>query len=62
MSDITSKHLYMAAALANPNLCTGTAPDWQIRAWFDGRGGVTREEIVARQAKDYADAMMKVFA
>lgn len=34
-------------------------PEWQLRAWFGGdAGGITREQIAARQAYEYADAML----
>ena len=46
-----------ACALGNPALCTGTAPDYDLRRWFGGRGGVTRMEIAAAQAYDFAAAM-----
>lgn len=52
---------YAAAALSNPALCTGQAQDYEIRAWFGKDAcGITRAQIVERQAHDYADAMMKV--
>lgn len=33
-------------------------PDWQLKAWFGDRGGVTREEIRAKASYAYADAML----
>lgn len=43
------------AALGNPALCTGEAPDYQLKHWFGPhRTGITREEIVIQQASDYA--------
>lgn len=52
---------FAAAALSNPALCTGQAQDYEIRAWFGKDAcGITRAQIVERQAHDYADAMMKV--
>lgn len=50
---------FAGQALANCALCTGEARDWQIKAWFGERGGITREEIVAKQAYALADAMLK---
>lgn len=49
---------FMAAAIKNEKLCSGTAADWEIRSWFGGRGGILREEIAAMQARNLADAML----
>jgi len=35
-----------------------TYPEWQLKAWFGNRTGLTREEIRAKAAYSYADAMM----
>jgi hypothetical protein len=54
-----SLHDYFAGqALSNPVICTGTAHEYELRRWFGERGGVTRYEIAAAQASDYADAML----
>jgi hypothetical protein len=54
------RHDYFAGqALANATICTGHAVDWQLRVWFGGRGSITRYEIAAKQAMEYADAMLK---
>ncbi len=49
---------YAGQALANPTICTGTAPEWELERWFKGRIGIRRSAIVAAQAFDYADAML----
>lgn len=49
---------FAGQALANPTICTGEAPDWQVRAWLGEISGVRREQIVAAQAHAYADAMI----
>lgn len=49
---------YRGQALANSTLCTGTAPEWQLAAWFGSGAGITREQIVARQATEYAKALL----
>ncbi len=55
---MTLREWYMGQALANTGLCTGTATEWQLRAWFGNQGGITREQIVAKQAGTLADAML----
>lgn len=57
-SGIPLREIFMASALANATLCTGTTPEWQLQAWFGGRTGIKREEIAARQAREYAEAML----
>lgn len=47
------------AALANGTICTGNVPEWQLKAWFGDRGGITREEIATRQASEYAKQAFK---
>jgi hypothetical protein len=47
------------AAQALPSLTTAVIPDWQLKVWFGDRGGLTREQIAARAAYEYADAMLK---
>lgn len=50
---------FKGQALANPALCSGEAEDWQLRHWFrTGQGNITRFEIAAKQAEEYADAML----
>jgi hypothetical protein len=49
---------FAGQALANPEICTGKAMEWQLRKWFGERTGITRVEIVAKQAYEYADAMI----
>lgn len=34
-------------------------PEWQLKAWFGDRSGLKREEIKARAAYEYADAMLR---
>jgi hypothetical protein len=55
---MTLRDWFAGQALSNPALCTGTAPDYELRRWFGERGGVTKAEIVAAQAYDHADAML----
>lgn len=50
---------FAGQALANPNICTGQAKDYELQLWFGDRYGITHEEIVAKQARIYADAMLK---
>jgi hypothetical protein len=57
---LSLRQWYAGKALANPTLCTGQAAEWQLKAWFGDRGGVTREEIAAQQAFAYADAVLSV--
>jgi hypothetical protein len=33
--------------------------EWQLRKWFGGRSGLLCEEIAAKAAYEYADAMLK---
>jgi hypothetical protein len=49
---------FAGQALADPAICTGTAPDYDLTRWFGDRCGIMRHEIAARQAGDYADAML----
>lgn len=49
---------FAAAALSNPVICTGMAEHWQLDVWFGNQGGITRQQIVAKQANAYADAML----
>jgi hypothetical protein len=49
---------YIGQALANPTLCTGNALEYELRAWFGDRGGITKYQIAAAQALAYANAMI----
>lgn len=55
---MTLRDHYAGQAMANPAICTGVAPDWMLKAWFGDQGGIRREDIVAKQAWMYADAMI----
>ena len=55
---MTLRDWFAGQALANPAICTGTTPEWQLAKWFGNRTGVHREEIVAKQARVFADAML----
>ncbi len=58
--NITRWALYAAAALANRDLVTGTAFEYELTHWFGPhRSGITSQEIAAKQAAAIADAMMK---
>lgn len=50
---------FAGQALANNSICTGKAPDWQLKQWFGDRCGIMAAEIAAAQANDYADAMLE---
>jgi len=53
---------YLAAQaliIAHDDFANSRIPDWQIKVWFKDRGGLTREEIVARAACEYVDALTK---
>lgn len=49
---------FAGQALSNPSICTGSAHEWQLREWFRDRSGITSFEIAAKQAGEYADAML----
>lgn len=55
---MTLREWYAGQALANPAICTGADHDYNLRGWFGDRGGITRWEIAAMQAHQYADAML----
>lgn len=55
---MTLRDWFAGQALSNSALCTGSAPEYQLKAWFGGRTGIMRHEIAARQAGEYADAML----
>lgn len=56
---LTKREWFAGMALANPAICTGTAPEWQLQKWFGNRMGLTSQEIAAKQAVVYADAMIE---
>lgn len=52
---ITRKEMLLAAAIANPNICTGTAKEYEINNWFGKeRTCITKEEILLKQAEQFA--------
>ncbi len=53
---------FAGQALCNPNICNGQAPEYQLQEWFGNRTAITRAEITARQAYEYADAMTSLCA
>lgn len=55
---MTLRDWFAGQALANPTICTGTASEWQLADWFGNRTGIYSWEIAARQAGQYADAML----
>ncbi|WP_426163024.1 hypothetical protein [Sandarakinorhabdus sp. DWP1-3-1] len=57
-SGMTLRDWFAGQALANPTICTGHADERHYQRWFGGRTGIERWEIVAKQAGDYADAML----
>ena len=56
---MTLRDWFAGQALANPSISTGTAPDYLLRRWFGERGGIMPWEIAAKQAGEYADAMLE---
>ena len=51
---------FAGQALANPGMCTGTASEADLKVWFGERAvNITSAQIVARQAYEIADAMLK---
>lgn len=50
---------FAGQALNNPTICTGMEPDWLLRKWFgEAATNITKQRVVARQALEYADAML----
>ena len=50
---------FAGQALANPSICTGKADNWELTAWFGPHKiGIKRAEIIAKQAGEYATAMI----
>lgn len=58
LASVSTRDLFVAHALSNPAICTGTATEWQLRQWFGERMGIKREDVIARQALDCANALM----
>lgn len=58
VAGILLRDWFAGQALANSAICTGSAPNYELDRWFGGRGGITKAEIVALQAGQYADAML----
>lgn len=56
---MTLRDYYAGQALCNSSICTGDAQIWHLKKWFGERTDVTKAEIVAAQAREYADAMLK---
>tara|TARA_R110000782_G_scaffold143626_1_gene236346 strand:+ start:756 stop:1067 length:312 start_codon:yes stop_codon:yes gene_type:complete len=55
----TLRDKFVMQALANPEICTGVAKEYDLQSWFGVRGGITRYEIIAMQASECADAMLE---
>ena len=56
---MTLRDYFAGQALANPIICNGTAPKWQMVKWFgEYANGITTAQIIARQALEHADAML----
>lgn len=54
---MTLRDAFAIAALSNPALCDGkTNYEYELKAWFGDRTGITKQEIAIAQAFDYADA------
>ena len=58
---MTLRDYYMAQALGNAAICTGDASPWELAVLFgkNNQGGITKQQIVAKQAASYADAMLR---
>ena len=57
-SGMSLRDYFAGQALANGEICTGSASEFYLQAWFGNRGGITREEITTRQAYNHSDAMI----
>jgi hypothetical protein len=56
---MTLRDWFAGQALANAAICDGKASDWQTAAWFGKyASGITKAQIVSKQAAEYADAML----
>ncbi len=61
VAGMTLRDWFAGQAIANFAICTGKAEEYELTAWFGPhRTGITRAEIVAKQAYAYADAMLEV--
>lgn len=49
---------FAGQALTNAAICTGVAMEYELRAWFGEQCGITRYQILAKQALEYADALL----
>ena len=56
---MTLRDYFAGQAMLNSDICTGRAREYQLKAWFGYRCEITREEIIAKQAYIYADAMIE---
>lgn len=59
-AQLARRDYFAGQALANAAICTGVAAEYELRTWFGDRCGITRYEIVAKQALKYADAMLDI--
>ncbi len=58
-SGMTLRDWFAGQALGNPAICDGQASEWEMSVWFGKiRTGITRPEIIARQATNFADALL----
>lgn len=57
-SGMSLRDWFAGQALANPQLCSGMVPDWQLKVWWPNRLDITKAEIAAKQAEEYADALL----
>lgn len=55
----TVKRNHFAMAALSSGLIQEHIPEYKLTALFGGRGGITREEIMAAQAYAIADAMIE---
>lgn len=56
---MTLRDWFAGQALANRTICSGSEPEWQLSIWFGKySSGITRQQIVTRQAFAHADAML----
>lgn len=57
---MTLRDWFAGQALHNPAICTGAASEYDIVAWFGpSKYGIEKSEIVAKQAFEYADALLE---
>ena len=61
-SGMSLRDYYTAAALplAHADYVSGSYSNYDLKAMFGDRGGLSRQEIVAAMARRYADAMLAV--